>query len=1437
MLSRFFPRFARLILSAAVSSLALPALGAPAATSPKTAPAAAPWTGPAFSVPPAALLAAAKALPPAKDQAIDFLWFETRLTLDADGLWTERQHQVYRVLDASEIDDWAYVEQSWSPWHQTKPELAARVIGPDGTERRLDPKTIAEVSSGEDSTILFDDGKALRAPLPAVEVGAIVEIETFVRDQRPLFSAGSVRQLTFPGDRLRGARVEVDVAAGVPLHWVRRLLPENGPVERASGGRRTLTFEWRDLVLKNDLAPGLPPEVPWYPYLGFSSAASWQRVAAEYSAVVDRAVAGADVRAAVEAASQGATDQTQVIDRLLAYLQAQVRYTGVEFGDAGIVPRSPAETLARRFGDCKDKSTLLVALLRAADIPAYLALLSGGWGSDVDPELPGLGSFNHAIVYVPASPPIWIDATEELARAGELPASDRDRWVLVAAPGTQALQKTPPPQAAENLLSRTRTVTLSELGKAKIVEDVVYHGDPEIWARRTFGLVDEKTRKEQLSSYAQSELLTEAIGPFRIADGKDLSRPFATRLEVPASPRGASDLNEAAVGIRLESLLERMPYLFLRSGDEDEEEADDETGASGETGGAATVPDSDGASPAAGADEGAAGAKSARRKQPFVFRQPFVTEWRYEIHPPPGFAVREIPESRQETLGTATLERRYRDLPGGVIEATFRFDSGKVRLSPEEFEATREKTAALAKGEPVLIYFDQVGAAALNQGKVSEALAEFRRLAAEYPDRGLYALQISRALLAGGLQEAAKAEAERAVALSPGLADAHQNLGWVLQHDSLGRLRGKGGFDRAAAVAAYKKAVALDPNNDIARADYAILLEFDEAGHQYGPGADLDTAGALYRELHDKGITGLEVNLMHNLLARGKLDELKKFTNKTDASAARQNYLAAAQALLEGPDAAARLARGVADRDQRVAMLTFAGQQLLQKRRYADAGKLYEILATVAPNAATSLGMMRWIASVRRWEDQTLPERTPATLLHRLLYLSLQKKLTSEEFKGYLSKRLLPVEVEEEVKAFTKQTFLEALSGGGGLAEVQVGLDLALSLLRAEVAGSDGLGYRVRYRFEAMSNVPVFTLFLVREDGEYRVLGDNKDWGPVARRILDLAAEGRLDDARQWLDWARDAMEAPESVDPYGRRAFARLWTTGRTGDLDAIRAAGTVLLLEEGDEPEDPLGRVRRTAFEDGLRRLATLRPEAQGEVARAYDVATFHALRNLERWADLLPLAVRMTDAEPGSDLALAGLALTSRRLGQSAEIVPRLEARLAKDPNDLVAARLLAEVAESAGDIARSVTLTRALLDRGKGEAHDWNRLAWDQLFEPKLPESALADASRASELAQHENSAILHTLASVYAELDRPAEAYRVLLQSIEAGDRKAAPPDWYVFGRIAETYGLPDQARTYYGRVEKSESADPISAFVLAQRRLAGLGPEKGKREAAKKAKV
>src|SRR5262249_11811352 len=133
----------------------------------------------------------------------------------------------------------------------------------------------------------------------------------------------------------------------------------------------------------------------------------------------------------------------------------------------------PSETLKRKYGDCKDKSTLLVTMLRGAKIPAYLALLESGPGRDINPGLPGMGMFDHAIVYVPASDldsDLWIDATSQYSQIGTLPWMDYGRWALIVSDKTESLRQTPQLTAEQNVHRELREFKLSEFGMASIVE-------------------------------------------------------------------------------------------------------------------------------------------------------------------------------------------------------------------------------------------------------------------------------------------------------------------------------------------------------------------------------------------------------------------------------------------------------------------------------------------------------------------------------------------------------------------------------------------------------------------------------------------------------------------------------------------------------------------------------------------------------------------------------------------------------------------------------------------------------------------------------------------------------------------------------------------------------------------------------------------------------
>jgi transglutaminase-like putative cysteine protease len=341
-----------------------------------------PWEEGAFAADPAAVIEAASRIgASAGEDRVIVLFAETRLRFEEDGRMTRVKRMLYRIQHAEVDASWSALEKFWAPWYQERPELRARVITPDGAVHTLDPATVAEASMAPEPN-LFEDGRILRAPLPAIGPGAVVEQEVTVRDTAPFFDAGMVETVWMRGGvPVRHAIVAVEAPAGLPLRHVVRHLPEGGFRDETVDGRRRLLFEYRDLSPYGEIEPHQPLDL-WASYIELSTGASWADVARRYAEIIEEAARGAErapeIQEFLRSASVPAASRRETIDRLLARMGKEIRYTGVELGAGGIIPRSPVDTLRRKFGDCKDKAVLLTVLLRALDIPAQVALLSAG---------------------------------------------------------------------------------------------------------------------------------------------------------------------------------------------------------------------------------------------------------------------------------------------------------------------------------------------------------------------------------------------------------------------------------------------------------------------------------------------------------------------------------------------------------------------------------------------------------------------------------------------------------------------------------------------------------------------------------------------------------------------------------------------------------------------------------------------------------------------------------------------------------------------------------------------------------------------------------------------------------------------------------------------------------------------------------------------------
>jgi hypothetical protein len=227
-----------------------------------------------------------------------------------------------------------------------------------------------------------------------------------------------------------------------------------------------------------------PPEAVPGPAISLAAGATWQSVAAWYAAIVDSKIGALPAQPPLAA--------TQIsrarLAEILASLHKRVRYTGLELGMSEYVPHSPAETLDRGYGDCKDKAVVLAGELRQLGFPADLALLRPYPAPEVSLALAGIEAFSHAIVYLRGTPPLWIDPTAETVPAGRLPAMDEGRQALIVDSRTTGLILTPESSPGDNRSIEEQEIEILPDGGARIKRSFELWGSSAALLRLLFAI-------------------------------------------------------------------------------------------------------------------------------------------------------------------------------------------------------------------------------------------------------------------------------------------------------------------------------------------------------------------------------------------------------------------------------------------------------------------------------------------------------------------------------------------------------------------------------------------------------------------------------------------------------------------------------------------------------------------------------------------------------------------------------------------------------------------------------------------------------------------------------------------------------------------------------------------------------------------------------------
>lgn len=408
---------------------------------------------------------------------------QTETTVKDDGETVTHVRKVIKVLRPDGRDK-AFVGVAYV--HETRLSyFKGWSISATGTEYEAKKNDVYEVGAG-DGYEVYSDAKAKVMRIPGVDVGTIVGVE-YEQKRHPY---------TFEDQWMFQHRDPVVLGRYIlhlPPGWEFRAAWLHHPDESPQVEGNTYVWEVKDVprIQDEDEMPH-PRALAGQLIVTFFSEkikgrsyANWSDFAAWYSklttGVRDSSPA---MQQKVQELAPASLPLLQRIKNLAGFAQKDVRYVAIEIGIGGYQPHEASQIFTNRYGDCKDKATVLSAMLAQIGIKSYYILIHTDRGIYSDKTPPTI-SFNHAILAIQLPqgsfkepmPAVYQDAklgqllifdpTNTFVPFGQIPSYLQDNYGLLVGDQSGELIHLPVSPPELNRITRTAQITLLPDGSIK----------------------------------------------------------------------------------------------------------------------------------------------------------------------------------------------------------------------------------------------------------------------------------------------------------------------------------------------------------------------------------------------------------------------------------------------------------------------------------------------------------------------------------------------------------------------------------------------------------------------------------------------------------------------------------------------------------------------------------------------------------------------------------------------------------------------------------------------------------------------------------------------------------------------------------------------------------------------------------------------------------
>lgn len=458
-------------------------------------------------------------------EAVVFDKLYTKIRQEGDGTGTRQTTARIRVMADAGVKQLAVLTFTYTASNQQIDIGYVRVIKPNGTVVVTPDYNVQDLPADVTREApMYSDIHQKHVAVRGLGVGDTLEYQWMLRTTKPDVPGEFWLEYSFEKDLIvLDEQVDLDIPAD---KQVTVASADVQPTITTADGRKLYHWSSSNLARPDPDAP--PKSVKKLkPSVQVTTFKSWEEVGAWYDSLQkDAVVVTPAIQARAAQLTKGLTSDDDKLRVIFNDVAMMIHYVALDFGIGRYQPHTADDVLANEYGDCKDKHTLLAALLKAAGIEAWPVLISSS--RELDADVPSPAQFDHVITLVKLKDKtLWMDSTEEVAPIGVILSTLRDKQALAIPVGKAAyLERTPAdlPYLQTSGFEVNGTVSDQGAFTAQIAQS--YHGDAELMLRYAFRSVPQSQWKQFVQNVSNGSGFGGDVSNVAVSSVEQTAQPF-----------------------------------------------------------------------------------------------------------------------------------------------------------------------------------------------------------------------------------------------------------------------------------------------------------------------------------------------------------------------------------------------------------------------------------------------------------------------------------------------------------------------------------------------------------------------------------------------------------------------------------------------------------------------------------------------------------------------------------------------------------------------------------------------------------------------------------------------------------------------------------------------------------------------------------------------